>query len=118
MRHRTSTSVRSRAARELAEQVSRSNDSPRINVGAGRNLDAFAQPANMRPVKGRVRPGVVLDGTYHIVRLVGEGGMGEVYEARHARLAGRYAVKVMHPEIRKHPKPRSPRRCGIRASCR
>jgi len=29
--------------------------------------------------------------------------MGEVYEARHARLAGRYAVKVLHVEIRKHP---------------
>ncbi|MES1208009.1 MAG: serine/threonine-protein kinase [Pseudomonadota bacterium] len=54
-------------------------------------------------MRGRVRPGVVLDGTYRIVRLVGQGGMGEVYEARHARLAGRYAVKVLHPEIRKHP---------------
>ena len=26
-----------------------------------------------------------------------------MYEARHARLAGRYAVKVLHPEVRKHP---------------
>lgn len=44
----------------------------------------------------------MLDGTFHIVRLIGAGGMGEVYEARHSRLAGRYAVKVLHPEIRQH----------------
>jgi serine/threonine-protein kinase len=46
---------------------------------------------------------VVLAGTYSIVRRIGRGGMGEVYEARHARLAGRYAVKVLHAEVRKHP---------------
>jgi len=39
---------------------------------------------------------VVLDGTYKILRRIGDGGMGEVYEARHARLAGRYAVKVLN----------------------
>ena len=42
-----------------------------------------------------VAAGQTLDGTYHLVRLVGEGGMGRVYEATHARLAGRYAVKVL-----------------------
>ncbi len=47
-----------------------------------------------------------LDGTYRLDRLVGEGGMGAVYEATHARLAGRYAIKVLlrefsdRPEIR------------------
>jgi len=54
-------------------------------------------------VRGRVRPGVVLGGTYQIIRRVGKGGMGEVYEARHARLAGRYAVKVLNANVRRHP---------------
>src|ERR1051325_5958302 len=52
----------------------------------------------------RRRPGVVgegqtLDETYYLQRLVGEGGMGVVYEATHARLAGRYAIKVLLREL-------------------
>jgi tRNA A-37 threonylcarbamoyl transferase component Bud32 len=39
--------------------------------------------------------GQILDGTYRLLRVVGEGGMGVVYEATHARLAGRYAIKVL-----------------------
>ena len=39
-----------------------------------------------------ISEGQTLDGTYHLQRLVGEGGMGTVYEATHARLAGRYAI--------------------------
>jgi serine/threonine-protein kinase len=43
--------------------------------------------------------GHVLHDTYRLVRLVGEGGMGLVYEATHARLSGRYAVKVLHQRL-------------------
>ena len=43
-----------------------------------------------------------MDGTYKIVRLVGAGGVGEVYEATHTRLSGRYAVKVLLGEVSKH----------------
>jgi serine/threonine protein kinase/ABC-type Fe3+ transport system substrate-binding protein len=44
-------------------------------------------------------PGMLLADTYRVVRLIGAGGMGEVYEATHDRLAGRYAVKVLLAEI-------------------
>ena len=48
---------------------------------------------------GSLKPGTLLADTYRVVRLVGEGGMGEVYEATHDRLAGRYAIKVLLAEI-------------------
>jgi eukaryotic-like serine/threonine-protein kinase len=38
--------------------------------------------------------GTVLRGTYEVVGRVGRGGMGVVYEVTHARLAGRYALKL------------------------
>jgi len=37
-------------------------------------------------------------GTYRIVRKVGSGGMGEIYEVSHSRLAGRYAMKVLRAD--------------------
>ena len=44
--------------------------------------------------------GKVLGEAYQIIRLVGEGGMGRVYEARHLRLKDRrFAIKVLHAEM-------------------
>src|SRR5690242_12327070 len=43
--------------------------------------------------------GVTLGDAYRIVRMIGEGGMGRVYEARHTRLGNkRFAVKMLHAE--------------------
>jgi eukaryotic-like serine/threonine-protein kinase len=50
-----------------------------------------------------LQPGDLIDDTYRIVKRVGEGGMGEVYEATHTRLAGRYAIKVLLREIAQDP---------------
>jgi serine/threonine protein kinase len=46
-----------------------------------------------------LKPGATVGGTYRVIRRVGEGAMGEVWEATHARLAGRYAIKVLQPNI-------------------
>jgi serine/threonine-protein kinase len=43
--------------------------------------------------------GAVLEGGYRIDRLLGQGGMGAVYEATHLRLGKRVAVKVMAREL-------------------
>src|SRR5262249_3078131 len=50
-----------------------------------------------------LQAGQLLEETYRIVRRIGEGAMGEVYEATHARLAGRYAIKLLLRDIASDP---------------
>jgi eukaryotic-like serine/threonine-protein kinase len=42
----------------------------------------------------------VLDGQYQMEALLGKGGMGAVYRARHILLGDRVAIKVLPPEVR------------------
>lgn len=42
----------------------------------------------------------VLDGQYQIESLLGKGGMGAVYRARHILLGDRVAIKVLPPQMR------------------
>ena len=44
--------------------------------------------------------GSVLDGQYQIEALLGRGGMGAVYRARHILLGDRVAIKMLPPEMR------------------
>src|SRR3954449_12269027 len=42
----------------------------------------------------------VLDGQYQMEALLGKGGMGAVYRARHILLGDRVAIKLLPPEMR------------------
>src|SRR2546422_8070206 len=44
--------------------------------------------------------GSVLDGQYQVESMLGKGGMGAVYSARHILLGDRVAIKILPPEVR------------------
>jgi serine/threonine protein kinase len=54
---------------------------------------------NEEAQRPRALVGTVLEGAYKLTRLVGEGGMGAVYEAVQLRLERRVAVKVMARDL-------------------
>ncbi len=43
--------------------------------------------------------GALLDGTYRVVELIGEGATGEVYLVEHIHIGRREAIKVLRPEV-------------------
>src|SRR5688572_171135 len=83
----------------------------------------MAGPADEKPLtptaheprpKGSVRPsvrpggpkaliGMTISDRYKIERLLGEGGMGAVYQAEHTLMRKRMAIKVLHPEMTRLP---------------
>jgi len=58
--------------------------------------DALAGTQAAASPPSGLRPGIVVAETYEITRLLGQGGMGAVWEAKHLRLPGkRVVVKVL-----------------------
>jgi serine/threonine protein kinase len=52
-----------------------------------------------KPQQQTLKPGTVLRETYTIQDKIASGGMGEVYRARHARLPGTFALKVLNARL-------------------
>ncbi len=52
---------------------------------------------------GTLSLGQVLSGRFRVIRFLGQGGMGEVYEARDLDLGERVALKTIRPEIASAP---------------
>jgi eukaryotic-like serine/threonine-protein kinase len=51
----------------------------------------------------RPNPGDLVGNKYRIARLIGDGGMGAVFEARHEVLGAPVALKFLHTELAKRP---------------
>lgn len=72
-----------------------------LPLGGGERRDrrAAAEGLKTRARRGmRDLVGLTIDGKYHVVGLIGQGGMGTVYEAQHLRIGRTVAVKVLRPE--------------------
>ena len=92
------------AIREEVEALLAQDDHGPVitSAGAGQRLLA-AEIARFDPLEGdRTGPSPwppVLAGQYRILRMVGEGGMGAVYEAEQARPRRIVALKAIHPGL-------------------
>ena len=51
----------------------------------------------------RPQTGELINGKYRLIRLIGDGGMGSVFEARHEYLGATVALKFLHSELARRP---------------
>src|SRR5271157_511533 len=66
-------------------------------------LAEAAETENVAIRVGTLSLGQVLSGRFRVIRFLGQGGMGEVYEARDLDLGERVALKTIRPEIASQP---------------
>ncbi len=69
-------------------------------MARGRYSEAVSEAV---PRIGLPSPGDVIDEKYRIIRSIGEGGMGHVFEAAHLRMGQRVAIKVLKPAASQAP---------------
>jgi len=63
-------------------------------------VDRSCRRVRTAPAPALPEPGDTIASKYRLVRRIGEGGMGVVFEAEHVRLEQRLAIKMLRPDTR------------------
>jgi tetratricopeptide (TPR) repeat protein len=71
---------------------------------APHNGASAASPPHAGSDNGPLEPGQAFGSRYHIIRILGMGGMGAVYHAWDTELAVAVAIKIIRPEIMADPR--------------
>lgn len=89
----------------MVSQVESGDRAPRADADAPGDTSFYEGAASWSGLPVPSEPadaliGVTLHDTYVVRRILGEGGMGRVYEALHTRLPNkRFAIKVLHADL-------------------
>ncbi len=60
-------------------------------------------PVRAKPRESRVLPAGTVVGSYKLIQVLGEGGMGRVYLAEHTRLGRKVAIKMLRSKFSSNP---------------
>ncbi len=83
-----------RRARSPVAGAGMTNDRSGAAAALAQQIDPEAEPDLC---------GIIVDGRYRVMELIGEGGMGKVYLAEHVEIGKRVALKVLHPSYSRMP---------------
>ncbi len=70
---------------------------PRASMGEDMSTPAGPPPSSLPRSARRSLIGQTIDGKYRVRAILGEGGMGSVFEAEHTAIGRVVAMKVLHP---------------------
>ncbi len=76
---------------------------PRSDAGGNDKREPRYTNREPEVSKALLEPGTLLSHTYQIGDLLGRGGLGEVYLARHVEIGTKHAIKIIRPELLSNP---------------